>query len=238
MSSSKPVLFLGSNCSISQLSDMAKQQGYDVKGILDSDYHGNTEHIDGVPVIGSELDVKSYKDDFRFFCAPNWMPTQDATAIRNREKRHRLIDSINELDLDMISLIDPTARLHSNTKLGRGVLIDWQTWIGPNVEVGDFSAVLGQTMVGHHTKIGRNCVIQRQISIAAYMNIEDEVYLSTACKLLKTGATIGSNTFVQECMVLRRGTVRNEVIGTNSKNKKRVYTPMPLLDNKRSIEYN
>lgn len=228
MSSSKPILFLGSNCSISQLAHSAKRCGYEVRGILDSDYHGNTSHVDGIPVIDTEENIESYKHDHQFFCAPNWMPLTDSVTIRNRDKRRRLIELINEQQLEMVNIIDPTAIVHDNCKIGRGVYIDWMTWIGPNVTIGDFSAVLGQTMVGHDTNIGSNCVIQRQIAIAAEMTIEDEVYLATACRLLKTGATIGRNTFVQESVLLRRGTVENEIIGVNSKNKKRIYTPAPL----------
>ena len=225
MSTSRPLVFLGSNIALTQYVDTCRELGIEVKGIVDSDYHGNIETIDNVPVIGTEKDINflmTLAEDCDFFCAVTWTPEDNPVMNRNRKKRHKLINLIDELDLPCANLIDPRARVSSNTKFGKGIYVDSFALIDPNVTVGDFSNIYAFTGVGHHCKIGRNCVFQRQISITGNITFEDNVFLGTACKVLKSGVTIRDNTFVNEAIYLKRGTFKDEVVSKDGHNTRRV----------------
>ena len=53
----KPLIFLGSSNQITiQLVDVCESLNITIAGIIDSDYFGNTDSLDGIPYIGSELD--------------------------------------------------------------------------------------------------------------------------------------------------------------------------------------
>jgi hypothetical protein len=66
-------------------------------------------------------------------------------------------------------------------------------------------------------------VIQRQCSIAGQAHFEINCFLSVGVKALKPGATFGRDTFIHECMYIRRGTIPGEVIEINGANMSRVY---------------
>ncbi|NDB85112.1 MAG: hypothetical protein EB127_20780 [Alphaproteobacteria bacterium] len=51
---------------------------------------------------------------------------------------------------------------------------------------------------------------------------EDNVYFSPMVKALKGGVTFGENTFIQEGIYIRRGTIRNEIVALGQGNSKRV----------------
>jgi hypothetical protein len=48
------------------------------------------------------------------------------------------------------------------------------------------------------------------------------VYLSMSVCLFKSKSTVAVNTFVQECVYLKRNTKPNEIIGLNSANPRRI----------------
>jgi acetyltransferase-like isoleucine patch superfamily enzyme len=228
MTSNKPLIFLGSNVAISQFAETAQDLNIEVAGIIDGDYYGNTESIDGIPIIDSEQSfndaekLEYYRQNYVFFCATNWIPQDDAVSKRNKEKRHRLIDLIDQSDLPCMNIIDPRAKIHSSTKLGKGIYIDSFALVDPNVTIGDYTTVYAFSGLGHGSTFGRNCVIQRHISITGDVTFGDNVFLGTACKILKTGVTISSGTFVHEAIYLKRGTIENEIISRNGVNTKRV----------------
>lgn len=226
--SSRPLIFLGSNIVMPKFTEICEDAGIAVHGIIDNDYFGNTKDIDGIPVIDTEFSfsdlekLKYYRDNFNFFCATNWLPFQDDISIRNKYKRNRLIDLIDYYNLNCLTIVDQSARISRRATVGKGVFIDGAVSIEPNVTIGDFTNIYSHTDIGHDSKIGRNCVIQRHSGLAADCTMENEVYFGTAVKALKHGATFGTGSFIQECIYLRRGTVAGEVVSLTEGNLKRV----------------
>lgn len=227
--SNRPLIFLGSNVAMAVFGEVCKEIGINVVGIIDKDYYGNTEEIGGIPVIDSEdafddpVMAKEYRDNYDFFCAVNWMPMTDPVTVRNREKRTRLLNLIDQHDLGCATIIDPRAKVSPTAKIGRGVYIDAWCLVDPGVSIGDFTHMWSYASVGFGCHVGRNCVIQRSCNMT-HVTLEDEVYLAPNVSLFKLGAVIGHNTFIQECIYLRRGTVPNEIISINGSNTRRVYT--------------
>ena len=228
---SKPLVFLGTNYAMYKLAEVCEQYDITVAGIIDKDYWGNTKTICGIPVIDSE-DVfndsdklANYRKNYNFFCATNWIPTNDPISNRNRNKRMYLLDLIDQLELNCISLVDNMASLSKHAIIGKGVFLDAFTLVEPEVIVGDFSNIYSYSGLGHNTKFGRNCVVQRHCSIAGDCTFEDNVFLGTAVKALKTGAVFGEGTFIHEGIYIRRGTVASEVVSITGVNQKRIMAP-------------
>jgi hypothetical protein len=225
---SRPVIFLGSSSNMGRFVDVCQLNGITVAGIMDSDYHGNTDQLDGIPVIASEHELADaeqldyYRHNFNFFCATTWMPETTAVHQRNREKRQRLIDLMDALELPAVSLIDPWARIASTAEIGRGVFVDCFVIVEAGCRLDDYSTVYGQSGIGHHTRIMRNSVIQRYCSIAGDCVFEPNTFVGTSVKALKTGARFGAGTFIHECVYIRRGTVPNETVSMQGDNMSRV----------------
>ena len=202
--------------------------GITVVGIIDSDYYGNTEQLCGIPVIDTEASFEDpekldhYKKNYNFFCATNWTPEKTPVSIRNREKRHRLLEMIDQFALPCISLVDPDARISKYSTVGCGVFVDACVMLEPNVSLGNYTNIYYGSIVGHDSIVGRNCVIQRKCMLAAHVHVDPDVYFGLEVKALKDGARFGQGTFIHEAIYIRRGTVPGEVVSVNGSNNKRI----------------
>lgn len=225
---SRPLIFLGSNWNMFQLTELAEDVGIQIHGILDSDYNENSI-IGGYPVLGSEdiLNDKEtldhFRNNFNFFCATNWSPIEHPGHQRTREKRKKYIELIENNNLNCISLIDPSAKISRHASIGKGVFIDAQVNVEPESIINDFVRIYFLTVIGHGTHIGKNCTLQRRCITAAFLKLEDEVYFGPSVIALKESAIIGAGSFVHECIYFKRGTVPGEIVSMESENQKRVY---------------
>ena len=225
---SRPLIFLGSSMNISKLADVCQLTGIKIAGIIDNDYWGNTDSISGIPVIDSEScfddpeRLAYYRSNYNFFCATNWSPETDPVTTRNREKRSRLIDIIDQLNLPCVSLVDPLSRVASTARIGRDVYIDAFALVESHCEIHDHATVFAFVGVGHHTHLMRNSVLQRHCSIGGEMTFEPDVFIGIGVRALKTGAKFGRGTFVHESVYIRRGTIPNEVVKQGGDNMSRV----------------
>jgi hypothetical protein len=228
--SSKPLIFLGSNSIMYKFTEVCDMVGIKVAGLIDSNYFGNTEEICEVPVIDTELCLEDstkleyYKKNFNFFCAVNWTPEKTPVMERNQNKRWKLLELIHRYNLPCISIVDPDARISKNSTIGYGCFVDAHVMIEPLTTVGNFTNIYYNTILGHNNTVGNNCVFQRQVMLTGGNTVGDNCYFALAVKFMKFGATAGNNTFIQEGIYLRRGTVENEIVSEHGGNQSRVRT--------------
>jgi len=224
----RPLIFLGSNLVMYKFTEVCDMLGIKVAGIIDQDYYGNTAEICELPVIDSELcfqdpvKLEHYRNNFNFFCAVNWSPEKNTVTQRNRNKRNMLLNLIEHYQLPCISIVDPDARISKRSSIGAGCFVDAHVMIESQTTVGDFTNIYYNTILGHHNTVGRNCVFQRQCILTGSNTVGNDSYFAPAVKFMKTGASAGANTFIQEGIYLRRGTVENEVVSEHAGNQSRV----------------
>jgi carbonic anhydrase/acetyltransferase-like protein (isoleucine patch superfamily) len=224
------LIFLGSNSIMEKYTDLCEEHDIKVHGIIDSDYWGNTDSICDTPVVDSEESFKDadkleyYKNNFNFFCATNWTPLTDSVSIRNKTKRHKLINLTNQYSFNCISLVDTfSTKITKSIDVGYGVYIDGYVNLEPKVTIGNFTNIYSHAHIGHNTVIGKNCVIQRVACLASECTVKDEVFMGIAAKCFKSGSTFSQGTFIHEGIYIRRGTIENEIVSMNGKNTKRVF---------------
>ena len=222
---SKPLIFLGSNAVMGKLLDICNDHEILVAGIIDNDYFGNQDSVDGVSVIDTEHSFNNleklnyYRESFNFFCATNWTPLKDHVSVKNRDKRHRLLDIIKHHELNCISLVSKSASVSNKAQIGQGSLIDALTVIEPGVTIGDFTNIYAQALVGHGMKIGKNCVIQRKSLVAQDSIVEDHCFFGPCVVAIKSKVIFRKNTFIQEGIYIKRGTAEDEIV-TPKRNKR------------------
>jgi acetyltransferase-like isoleucine patch superfamily enzyme len=225
---SKPLVFLGSNWNMFQLTELAEDVGITIAGILDSDYYGNTEKIGGYPVIGSEdilndgVVCEKYRNKYNFFCATNWAPMQESGAKRSLEKRQKYIGLIKEKKLNCISLIDPSAKVSRHAIIGKNVFVDAQVYVEPECIIEDFVRIYFLNVIGHGSVLRKNATLQRRCILAAKVTLEEDVYFGPSVIALKTNAVFGKGTFIHECIYIKRNTLPGEIVSLESENQKRV----------------
>lgn len=223
---SKPLVFLGTNLAMWNLVDTARQLGITVAGVIDDDYHSAGE-FQTLPVLAleSSLDDAFWKD-YQFFCATNWQPDEllGPWHTRNRSKRHLYIDRLDQLDLDVATLVHPFSIVISyNVNLGKGVYLDQHCYVGSNTTIGDYTMLWHGSGCGHDNTVGRNCVIQRQSFISGGVKLEDNVFMGLRSSVIRDNVTIAAGTFVHPGISLMRGTQPGEVVSLVGKDLRKVY---------------
>jgi acyl-[acyl carrier protein]--UDP-N-acetylglucosamine O-acyltransferase len=218
----KPIIFLGSNPNILLYLDTANLMGCNVAGIIDSDYYGAVDNLDGVPIIGSEesTDFYSLKNNYSFFITINYMPGM----TRNISKRQQFIKLINDYDLECVNLIEPGARIYPKVKIGQGIYIGHNAVISPHVVLDDFCSVYTHVGIGHHSKIGKNSVLQRRASISSNTILHDNCYigLSSTVTTNKLGEflEIGKNSVIGPGLTVMRSVADYEIVKAVDRTKK------------------
>jgi UDP-3-O-[3-hydroxymyristoyl] glucosamine N-acyltransferase len=224
----KPLIFLGSNHNLHVFVDVAKSAGFVIAGIVDDDYHGQGCFQD-IPIIGLEEDLAKnfeYWNNFQYFCATNWQPTEfrDPYQERNQVKRERYINLLEQQKYEVATIVSPRAQVCSyNVELGKGVFIDSFCYVNSNVKISDWSIVYGFSTVADSCTIGRNCVLQRKTLITGEVTLEDNVFMAVGSIVNKNHVTIANNTFIQQGIMVLRDTKPYELIGLAGKDLRRVY---------------
>lgn len=171
----RPLIFVGSRYYMNDLAITAELMGIEVLGILDHQYHGNTDEISGIPVIGDERwlldplhrEANLWRQTCDFFVATLSTGEQTRNPGLDRERlRYQRISLVETLGLSTINLIDPESRVMRDVKskfskinLGRGIYMAPFVDISQEVTIGDFCTFEHQCFIGHHLTIGKNVTI-------------------------------------------------------------------------------
>jgi len=224
---SRPLVFVGTSAVIHWQVAVCQSVGITVAGVIDDDYHGQG-HFQDLPVLAKESDlhVGSGLDQYQFLCGTNWQPDNqlDLSTTRNRSKRHRIIQQLDNSGLTLGSVAASSALInHHNVQIGHGVFIDHHAHVHPNTKIGDWTNIWSYAGVPPGCVIGRNCVIQRWAFMWDDTTIEDDCYVGMGSKIMRDGVTIATGTHIHPGMTLLRGTKPNEEISLAGKDLRRVY---------------
>ena len=157
---------------------------FDVKGFLD----GKADALDGLegyPPIISPVESYQLVDDDVFVCAlgdPKW--------------RKYYSDIILEKGGEFITLIDKTARIGRNAKIGKGCIIRDYAMISCDVSIGDYTYIQPFTVIGHDAVVGNFCHLNTYAFMGGYSVMDDMAVIHTRGTLIPhkkmgKGATIG-----------------------------------------------
>lgn len=225
--SDKPLVLVGSRIPLGKIKRVCAQHGIEIAGIIDSDYYGNRELLEDIPVIDSEDNLSKYKDDYNFFMATSWSP--DPAHTRDNQKRKYLIELIEKNNLNCISLIDSHSVIDSTARIGKNVFIDCFCMVEEGVTFGDYSSMYNHAGIGHHSTVGKNCVLQGKSGVTSYVTIEDDCYLGICSELMRSDTVLKRGTIVHPSLVLHRSTEENEVISLIGKDLRRIYNNKQIV---------
>jgi acetyltransferase-like isoleucine patch superfamily enzyme len=225
---SKPLMFLGSNSNIHKIYELCETIGYQITGIIDNDYYGQGKYKD-IPVVGVEEELDKFQDH-QFICVTNWISgnTNDSIIIRNREKRNRQIDLLDQKNLSLATIVSPFAQVSKYTTIGQGTVIDAFCLVEPDVVIKDHVVMHTHSGVGHGSSIGRNCVLQRYAQITSNVQVEENVYMGLDSKVLRSNVIVADNTFISPGLMLLRGTQTNEEVSLVGKDLRKVYQQVEI----------
>lgn len=203
----KKLILVGSRQNLDDITCAARVCGYEIIGILDKHYWGNTATICDIPVIGSEeeLLVPGNKWAKHNFFPANWWDGKQAIGDRMydgdtlRKERLALLDRAG---VNVINLItDPLIHwIHfkKNFKVGKGVLILAGTKIGANVSIEDYCVIDWDVRL-IDSSLSRNTIIGAATTLA-HVRTGENVRIGVSSMLIpsrkKDLLTVGNNAII------------------------------------------
>jgi UDP-3-O-[3-hydroxymyristoyl] glucosamine N-acyltransferase len=181
------------------MSDLCRAQGLTAIGILDQDYWNNTADIDTIPVIGNEYQF-DWSDNYCYFIATNWIPSNDPIHQRNQAKRLKQINLLKQHNVQCINLIHPTAIVPDTCTLGQGIMIGANVIIGNHCAIGDYCQIREQSYLAHSSTLKNNVVLQVQSYTGTNVVVHENSYIGIKSSIIPKNSgqlTIPSNSFVK-----------------------------------------
>ncbi|UHO39178.1 acetyltransferase [Chryseobacterium capnotolerans] len=160
-----------------------KENQFELIGFFDDkEYDGQ---INGLPHLGK---VSSVNDiDY---------PLGIAVAIADPKIKKRIIEGINNSNIEFPNLIHPTVIIgDDNVKLGQGNIICASAIITVDIEIEDFIILNLFCTVGHDTKIKSYSSFMPSVNISGEVIINNGVYVGTGAKIINL-LEIGENTII------------------------------------------
>ncbi|MFT5208091.1 MAG: sugar O-acyltransferase (sialic acid O-acetyltransferase NeuD family) [Candidatus Omnitrophota bacterium] len=108
-------------------------------------------------------------------------------------KREHAILSLAAKEEAWTTVIDPSAVIADNAKIGKNCLILANVVIGPSVVLGDHCIVLPNTVIGHDTNIEEYTILGANVSISGSCHIGRMCYIATASSV-KDNVNIAAQT--------------------------------------------
>lgn len=162
---------------------------FTIKGFLDSDINA----LDGFPnypsIIGSVEEYQIQPNDV-FICALG--------AVKWKKHYAEIIVSKGG---EFINLIDQTAIIRQNVKLGNGCIIGDNCIVSNDVQIDDFVTIHSFSILGHDVKIGKYVNIGAYCFFGGFSIVEEQVAVHVRTTILdrlvvSKKATIGAGSIV------------------------------------------
>lgn len=197
----KPLIFVGSRTMIQSIRIIADLNDYEVIGILDHHYWGNTDSLGGIPYIGDERTLLN-KDDKQ---AQEWLRTCAFFPINwhsgNQPRpgemdlnllRQQRIKVLEDSGANVINLIHPDVigrgdlyHRYATTTLGKGILMQASTFVAPDdSRIGDYCQIEAGSFIPHHVTLGKNVLVAPKcyVGAGAHLTIGNNSYIGAYTK--------------------------------------------------------
>lgn len=197
----KNVYIIGAGTYGEAMCELAEILGYEVKGFYDEDDEKQKEIVMGIRVIGkfSKLSENEIKDN------------SFIVAIGNNKIRHKIMEKINKFNGITPTLIHPRAIISESAIIGKGVYIQANAYIWTKVKISDFCIISPNTVIAHHSTIGKACLVSTLTGVGASINIEDKVFIGMGCTIVTGMHTVGENSIIGAGAVVLRDVDENSV---------------------------
>ncbi len=167
---------------------------YCVAGYIDSASSKAGAKINDIPILGSD-DVLSSLAERDIHLA--------FIAIGDVSTRSILADKVRSNNLELITIIHPSAVVDSDVPIGKGVIIYPNVTVNAGVRIGDGVLINSNASIGHDTQIGNFVNINPGASVAGSVTIGDHAFLGIGCSVLEkieigSEAVIGGGALVRE----------------------------------------
>ena len=191
----KNLIIIGADGMGRVMYDMAREshgynESYQIKGFIDDNINALDSFVGYPPVIGTIKDYAIQPDDV-FICSIGG------------PSRQNCMQSIINKGGEFISMIHKTARIGSNVKLGKAIMVGAFTTIAADAVIGDYNFIQSCTIIGHDVVIGDWNRIDSHVMCIGGVKIGNNNMIHTSA-VLNHGVVVEDNAHIGACSFVTR----------------------------------
>ncbi len=194
----RPLLLVGGGGHCRACIDVIEStKQYQIVGIVEPPRSVLTE-LDGYPVIGSD-------DDLPNLCTKGVSAIVTVGQIESPDLRIRLGAMIEELGLELATVVSPGARVSPRATIGRGSIVMHGAVVGPGARIGRHCIVNSQSLIEHDAEIGDYCHVSTGAIVNGGATVERATFVGSGATVFQ-GVRIGGR-----CVIGGGCTIRHNV---------------------------
>lgn len=105
-------------------------------------------------------------------------------AISNCEIKRKIVERLNN-KFELATIIHPSIKINTYSKIGKGTLIYPGVILTVNTEIGNNVIVSGNCGIGHDSIIGDYSTLLWGVNLSGYDNIGEEVFLGVGVNVIQ-----------------------------------------------------
>ncbi len=213
----KPLVIIGARQTWDFIVDTCEQLEIPVIGFVDQYYAGRIDMQDGLPCLGSELDLISnptkYKDA-KFFIGSFWDGNSniESAVLSGYQLRLNRMQFIKEHNLPCHTLVDPRSMISKNVEFGTGTYVGRGVNIRAGARVGEHCTLTDESGFANDVTIGDNCVLSAGAYLMSGVILGNNVYVGTRATVLNGHTSKQSNVTVgDDCKIYAHALVTKDM---------------------------
>lgn len=204
----KEIILIGGGGNCKKIIDLIYDNQLSIKGILDDKFENKTiDFYRNIKIIGKISSIEKYKD-------LNIVITIGSIKFRKEffKKYH---------EYDFINLFHNSCYISELAKLGKGIIVHYGVYIGPDTIIDDFCHLDTNCIIEHDCILDKNVMICPNVTICGGVKVMENVFIGA-------GTTIINSTNDKEIILNEDCFVGAGSIVIKSINKEVLYYGMPL----------
>jgi sugar O-acyltransferase (sialic acid O-acetyltransferase NeuD family) len=166
---------------------------YHIAGIIDHSKRIG-ESILGVPIIGNDEDLDSYKNRYDYFLV-------SVGQIHSPETRIHLYNRLKGLKVNLPTIVSPYAYVSPYSTIGEGTIVMHGAIVNVSASVGTNCIINSRALIEHETKIGNHCHLSTGSVCNGRVNVGEGSFIgsnATVCQNANIGdyAVVGAGAVV------------------------------------------
>lgn len=183
----KRLIMIGAGGHALSAADSLDARAYQISGCVNE---VNDLTLPGVPLLGRSLEDIPGAGDYCYFI-----------AIGDNENRKRWYETLEARGLEVISIIDPTARIAANARIGKGCFIGKFAVVNALAQIGNDCIINTRATAEHESRIGDHAQLATGVLVNGKTVVEELAFLGSGAVCndkitIGRGAVIGSGTVV------------------------------------------
>jgi len=184
-SDQKELIIVGAGGHARAVIDAAELQGFNILGIVDTNYHEQDETIINYEVIGGFSELEHF----------DRKATNVFIAIGDAKERNVYFEEVKKMGFSIPKIIHPTAILSKYVTIGDGVFVNAGVILNAKVVIGANSVVNTGAILDHEVHLGRHSHVASGCKIGGRVRIGDFTFIGIGATVIDK-IKIGSHVMV------------------------------------------